>query len=253
MTILTLGTSGRSSLICHLSVCCASVVSSFDAPCSTSAVSVSILPEGHVSPRRLLSPQGTLSSLLGGDSMREAVERLWPEIDWIQNPTLREQVTQTWIKALERSPLKPDDLNQIPFTLLVPNCPITFMEHKRCVVHIARDSARAMCDFMGRALPIDEDVVIAGAILADVGKLLEYELGPDGKSRQSERGEALRHPFTGVALAIECGIPDAVCHIIAAHAAEGDLVKRTTEAFIVHHADFMAFLPFKNPKNVRVK
>jgi hypothetical protein len=63
------------------------------------------------------------------------------------------------------------------------------MEHKRCVVHIARDSAKAMTDFMGRALPIDTDVVIAGAILADVGKLLEYEIGPDGKSRQSERGE----------------------------------------------------------------
>ena len=93
--------------------------------------------------------------------------------------------------------------------------------------------------------------LIAGAILADVGKLLEYEIGPDGKSRQSERGEALRHPFTGVALAMECGVPDSVCHIIAAHAAEGDLVKRTTEAFIVHHADFMAFLPFKNPKNVK--
>ena len=101
---------------------------------------------------------------------------------------------------------------------------------------------------MGRALPIDMDTVIAGAILADVGKLLEYEMGADGKSRQSERGEALRHPFTGVALALECGVPDAVCHIIAAHAAEGDLVKRTTEAYIVHHADFMAFLPFKNPE-----
>src|SRR5215472_10999981 len=74
-------------------------------------------------------------------SMREAVGRLWPEIQWIENPKLREQVTQTWIKALERSPLKPDDLNHIPFTLLIPNCPITFMEHKRCVVHIARQSA----------------------------------------------------------------------------------------------------------------
>lgn len=185
--------------------------------------------------------------------MRETVNRLWPEIAWIENPQLREQVTETWIKALERSPLQSDDLNHIPFTLLVPNCPITFMEHKRCVVHIARDSARAMRQFMGRALPIDVDVVIAGAILADVGKLLEYELGPDGKNRQSERGEALRHPFTGVALAMECGVPDVVCHIIAAHAAEGDLVKRTTEAFIVHHADFMAFLPFKNPKNIKVK
>ena len=132
--------------------------------------------------------------------MRDAVARLWPEIQWIEKPKLREQVTQTWIKALERSPLKPDDLNRIPFTLLVPNCPITFMEHKRCVVHIARQSAESMQEFMGRALPINMDVVIAGAILADVGKLLEYELGPDGKSRQSERGEALRHPFTGVAL-----------------------------------------------------
>jgi putative nucleotidyltransferase with HDIG domain len=185
--------------------------------------------------------------------MREAVARLWPEIQWIENPKLREQVTQTWIKALERSPLKPDDLNHIPFTLLVPNCPITFMEHKRCVVHIARQSAESMEEFMGRALPIDKDTVVAGAILADVGKLLEYEIGPDGKSKQSERGEAIRHPFTGVALALECGVPDAVCHIIAAHAAEGDLVKRTTEAYIVHHADFMAFLPFKNPKNVKLK
>jgi len=184
--------------------------------------------------------------------MRETIKNLWPEIDWIKNPELREQVTQTWIKALERSPLRAEDLTQIPFTLLVPNCPITFMEHKRCVVHIARESAKAMQSFMGSALPIDLDTVIAGAILADVGKLLEYELGSDGKSRQSERGEALRHPFTGVALALECGVPDSVCHIIAAHAAEGDLVKRTTEAFIVHHADFMAFLPFKNPKNIRV-
>ena len=118
--------------------------------------------------------------------MRETVKKLWPEIDWIGNPTLREQVTQTWIKALEHSPLQSEDLNQIPFTLLVPNCPITFMEHKRCVVHIARDSAKAMQNFMGRPLPVDLDVVIAGAILADVGKLLEYELGPDGKSRQSD-------------------------------------------------------------------
>jgi putative nucleotidyltransferase with HDIG domain len=185
--------------------------------------------------------------------MRDAVAKLWPEIQWIENVQLREQVTQTWIKALERSSLKPDDLNRIPFTLLVPNCPVTFMEHKRCVVHIARRSAESMSEFMGRALPIDKDAVIAGAILADVGKLLEYELGPDGKTRQSERGEALRHPFTGVALALECGVPDQVCHIIAAHAAEGDLVKRTTEAFIVHHADFMAFLPFKNARNVRTQ
>jgi putative nucleotidyltransferase with HDIG domain len=177
--------------------------------------------------------------------MRDEVKKLWPELEWIGNPQLRESVAKTWIKALESSPLEPADLKRIPFTLLVPNCPSTFMEHKRCVVHIARRSAEAMQEYLGKALKIDMDTVIAGAILADVGKLLEYEK-KDGKAVQSARGKLLRHPFTGVSLAMACGVPDEVCHIIAAHADEGNLVKRTTEALIVHHADFMSFLPFKN-------
>lgn len=179
--------------------------------------------------------------------MRDEVQRLWPELEWIQDEELREKVTRTWATALERSPLEPRDLETIPFTLLVPDCPATFMEHKRCVVHIARRSAEAMREFLGRSLPIDLDVVVAGAILADVGKVLEYEK-VEGVVRQSSRGEALRHPFTGVAVAMECGVPDEVCHIIATHAAEGDLVKRSTEAWIVHHADFMSFEPFKTLK-----
>jgi putative nucleotidyltransferase with HDIG domain len=180
-----------------------------------------------------------------GPGLRADVERLWPELAWIRDADLRERTALTWQRALELSPLTADDLETIPFTLLVPDCPATFMEHKRCVVHIARRGAEAMLEFMGTSLAIDMDVVIAGAILADVGKLLEYER-VDGAVRQSDRGRALRHPFTGVALAFEAGVPDNVCHIIAAHAAEGDLVRRTTEAIIVHHADFMAYLPFKN-------
>jgi putative nucleotidyltransferase with HDIG domain len=176
--------------------------------------------------------------------MREAVERLWPELQWIGDESLREATLKSWIRAFEQSPLEPRDLEEIPFTLLIPNCPATFMEHKRCVVHIAKRSAEAMGEFLGRALAIDMDTVIAGAILADVGKLLEYET-VDGKAVQSARGKSLRHPFTGVHLAMECGVPDAVCHIIATHAAEGNLVQRSTEAWIVHHADFMSYEPFK--------
>ena len=177
--------------------------------------------------------------------MRDAVTRLWPELEWIADASLREATARTWERALAESPLTAEDLETIPFTLLVPNCQVSFMAHKRCVVHIARRAAESMQEFMGAALPVDIDTVIAGAILADVGKLLEYEK-VDGKSRQSQRGRYLRHPFTGVALAMACGVPDPVCHIIAAHADEGNLVKRTPEAFIVHHADFMSFLPFKN-------
>ncbi len=186
-------------------------------------------------------------TLVDSSTLRRKVLQLWPEVAWIENRTLRDKVVHCWERALELSPLSPDDLHHIPFTLLVPNCPTTFMEHKRCVVHIARRAAESMKEFMGSALQIDLDTVIAGAILADVGKLLEYEKR-NGKAVQSARGELLRHPFTGVALAMQCGLPDEVCHIIAAHAGEGDLVKRSTEALIVHHADFMAYLPFKNLK-----
>jgi len=177
--------------------------------------------------------------------MNAEVLELWPELEWIENEALREATALTWELALKRSPLTPADLNTIPFTLLVPDLKVTFMAHKRCVVHIARDAAIKMNEFFTDDLPVDMDVTIAGAILADVGKLLEYDI-KDGKSCKSDTGRYLRHPFTGVALAMEAGVPDDVCHIISAHAGEGDMVKRTAEAYVVHHADFMTFLPFKH-------
>jgi len=179
--------------------------------------------------------------------MIEKVRKLWPELEWINDPVLREQTTKTWTLALEKSIMSPEDLNKIPFTLLAgPDLKVSFMAHKRAVVHIARESGLKMNEFFGEELPVNMDILISGAILADVGKLLEYEKNNKGESVQGEYGKYLRHPFSGVSLAEQCGVPAEVCHIIAAHAAEGDLVKRSTEAYVVHHADFMTFLPFKN-------
>ncbi len=176
--------------------------------------------------------------------MRDRVEEIWPEIEWIEDAELKEKVYQTWEYALEQSVLSPEDLTQIPFTLLIKDCQVTFMEHKRAVVHIAVESAKAMTKFFGEKLPINMDYLIAGAILIDVGKLLEYVL-EDGKAVVGKTGKLLRHPFTGVGLAMRFGVPDEICHMIAAHSKEGDLGKRTTEGLIIHHADFMSFEPFK--------
>jgi putative nucleotidyltransferase with HDIG domain len=179
--------------------------------------------------------------------MTEDILKLWPELEWINDRSLREKTAKTWELAFERSVLKAADLEIIPFTLLCgPDLKVSFIAHKKCVVHVARASGEKMNEFFGNDLPVNMDILISGAILADVGKLLEYELDKDGKVIQGNYGQYLRHPFSGVSLAEECGVPPEVCHIIAAHAQEGDLVKRTTEAYIVHHADFMTFLPFKN-------
>jgi len=176
--------------------------------------------------------------------MNKEIIQLWPELEWIKDVNLREKTAKTWELALERSVLTINDLNTIPFSLLIPGLKVSFMAHKRCVVHIAKEAGEKANEFFGSELPVNMDVLIAGAILADVGKLLEYEL-KDGKAVQGNYGKYLRHPFSGVSIAETCGLPPEVCHIIATHAGEGDMVKRTTEAYIVHHADFMTFEPLQ--------
>jgi putative nucleotidyltransferase with HDIG domain len=174
------------------------------------------------------------------------IYELWPELNWIEDEGLRNKTAKTWELALERSVLTAEDLKRIPFTLLCgPDLKVSFMDHKQAVVHIAKESGIKMNDFFKDELPVNMDVLISGAILADVGKLLEYVLDENGKAVQGSYGKYLRHPFSGVSLAEECGCPPEVCHIIAAHAGEGNMVKRSTEAYVVHHADFMTFLPFK--------
>ena len=116
------------------------------------------------------------------ESINKEVLELWPELEWIGNRELRLKTARVWEMALEKSVLSPEDLNRIPFTLLCgPDLKVTFMEHKRAVVHIARESGIKMNEFFGKELPVNMDVLIAGAILADVGKLLEYELRRNNK------------------------------------------------------------------------
>jgi putative nucleotidyltransferase with HDIG domain len=176
--------------------------------------------------------------------MRKAVESLWPEIAWITDATLREKVTDAWVYALENSVLSPDDLETIPFSLLIKDCDISFMNHKRTCVQLSVDIAKKMQENFGAAVKIDMDVLIAGAILIDVGKLLEYKM-EDGKVTTSDLGKLVRHPFSGVAIADRFGLPAEVQHIIGTHSKEGDLGTRTVESIIVHHADFVTFEPFK--------
>ena len=176
--------------------------------------------------------------------MRNKVKKIWPEIEWIKDEDLKQNVLDCWVYAIENSVLSPEDLDVIPFSLLIKDFNVTFMNHKRTCVQLSVDIAKRMKENFGDEIQIDMDLLIAGAILIDVGKLLEYDK-VDGKLTTSKAGKLLRHPFSGVALADRFDLPPEVQHIIAYHAKEGDLAKRNVEAIIVHHADFVSFEPFK--------
>jgi len=176
--------------------------------------------------------------------MKNKVLQIWPEINWIKNEELRNMTLNAWVYAIENSPLEPKDLEEIPFSLLIKDCNISFMNHKRTCVQLAVDIAKKMVDNFRNQIKVDMDIMISGAILIDVGKLLEYEI-IDGKLGTSNYGKVVRHPFSGVAIAARFGLPPEVQHIIGTHSKEGDLGKRTVESIIVHHADFVSFEPFK--------
>jgi putative nucleotidyltransferase with HDIG domain len=185
----------------------------------------------------------------GDIKMREKIKLIWPEIELIKNEDIKEKTYKCWEYAIENSQLEPDDLEKIPFSLLIDNCDITFMNHKRTTVQLSVEIAKIMEKNFN--MEINWDYLISGAILIDVGKLLEYEI-KDGKLVTSRKGKLLRHPFSGVTIADKFGLPFDIQHIIAYHSKEGDLGKRTVESIIVHHADFVSFEPFQEAKTIKV-
>jgi hypothetical protein len=101
--------------------------------------------------------------------------------------------------------------------------------------------ALAMAEVMGRVsgAAVNRDHLIAGCLLRDVGKLLEKAPRGQGPLASS----LLRHPFTGVHLALTADLPLEVAHIIAASGPEGTFARRTLEASIVAHAEIVAADP----------
>jgi putative nucleotidyltransferase with HDIG domain len=162
---------------------------------------------------------------------REIKECFSKELSWIKDETLRKNVIAVWKKAAERG--KWDSINDAPFTLLIEDSG-RLTDHTKRITNIAK----AVYDL--RKEDINLDFLIAGALLHDVGKLLEY-VKQGGKYVKGEYGNKFRHPVSGALLAKELGLPDEVVLIIYAHSHEGDKLKRSPEAVIVNHSDFIDF------------
>ena len=161
------------------------------------------------------------------------LKTVFPQIDLIKDQSIKRGVIDTFLKAAELGGWNTFD--GIPFTLLI-STDVTFADHTGAVTNMAVRLGEVMKEFV----PITMDHLIAGGLLHDVGKLLEYKR-KGGRIVKSEYGELLRHPVSGAVVAAGAGLPPEVVHIIVAHSKEGDAVKRIPEAIIVHHCDFVHF------------
>jgi putative nucleotidyltransferase with HDIG domain len=173
------------------------------------------------------------------------ISTLFPNLMDIKSASLRDKVAAVWNEALTvgcgGKGWTFDEIRAIPFTLLAGKIDLRFVEHlnsccKQCIA-----IAGVLKDVFGARVPVNLDVLIAGSLLADVGKMLEFDKDTTGKVIKGYYGDMLRHPFSGVALCFKHGIPPEVMHIVATHSHEGDKVERTIESWIFHHADFIDF------------
>ena len=163
----------------------------------------------------------------------------------ISDETLKDKVVKAWVEGCRQGGWESmEQLEAMPFTLLTETCGVNFIEHTIAVTWGALALAEAQTKTYNKMpYAVDKDVLIAGGILHDVGKLMEIEPDGNGGFRKSYAGKIARHPISGTVLAAECGLEGAILNTIACHAKEGDGRPQCLETVLIHQADFATFNP----------
>ena len=157
------------------------------------------------------------------------IATLLPEINEIADTDLRDKVAAVWSEAIRTgcggTGWTFDELRAVKFTLLAGDIDLTFIDHIRSCAKQCIAIANVLNEIFGEKIPIDRDILVAGSLLADVGKPLEYDKDASGNVIKGHYGEMLRHPFSGVGMCYKHELPAEVMHMIATHSHEGDKVQ----------------------------
>ena len=186
--------------------------------------------------------------------MREKLLQALPELTWVSDDGLREKCIDAWMDGMRQGGWTVEDLSRLPFVIdELKDCPVLLIDHVRNVTYTAAVICDAMTERYGGCKKPDRDTVVAGALLHDIGKLLEYTKCGDGYGF-SEYGKYVRHPAAGAIIAAENGLPQEIVHIIVTHSFEGERSMQTPESYIVKNADWLNFhyLAFTYPNQMKL-
>jgi putative nucleotidyltransferase with HDIG domain len=175
------------------------------------------------------------------DDLRARVRAELPEVEEIGDPELAAKVVEAWALALASSSFRAiADLEPSgnPGVNTLKRGSQT--DHIRGVTRMALALADQLCALLPD-LEIDRDIVIAGGLCHDVGKPWEFD--PENRRRWEGAPRraglpSIRHPAFGVHVCLSVGLPEEIAHCAAAHSGEGELLVRSLENTIVHHADY---------------
>lgn len=162
----------------------------------------------------------------------EELRKTFGTIDEIKDSALREKVLQAWQAALKESEWS--DIMEIPFMPGYDAANFGFVHHVRAVA--AYSHATALVYNKLEPEPVNVDHVLAGALLHDVSKVVEYAPG----GGRTGWGRRVTHGIFGVHLCAQFGLPIEVTHIVSSHTSKLSMPPRTPEAIIVAKSDALA-------------
>ena len=160
----------------------------------------------------------------------EVMTQHLPLLDNLKNRQLAVSVANIWYDLWKTS--KWENIEGAGWNPLCPG--VTLVDHTRSVTKSALEFAKVRSEVYEEK--IDFDVLLAGALLHDVSKLLEFEPGEHGGIK-SKRGHFFQHAFLGAHKALVEGLPDEVVHIIISHTGQSRVIPQTPEAVIIYCID----------------
>lgn len=170
------------------------------------------------------------------------LETLFPDFLEIQDQALRTSCELAMWMAMEHSGWTRENIHDVPVTLNWKNCDVSWVEHVTDVTRMCILEFDQMKKYYARhGVSFDRDLVVAGALLHDIGKLTEFVPGEAGGAVHGPNYQLLRHPLSGAILASKAGVRDDVVHLIAVHSFEGDHSYQTLESQFVRTVDIFVF------------
>lgn len=177
---------------------------------------------------------------------REEV-RSWlvPELDLVSDEKVKDIIISIWQEAIDRNDWGSKGLeNSGISTVMRAGCPENLMTHTRHVTAACASLYDALIPMFDACGACNKQDLLAGALLHDVGKLLEMDY-VDGKVVHTHYGDLFNHPVSGAYLAKKHGMNENVVHMILSHSTtlspEGANAYNTPESLVLKYIDEMCY------------
>jgi HD superfamily phosphohydrolase YqeK len=170
----------------------------------------------------------------------ETLRAIFPEIDAIQDATLRQGVVDIWQEIAAEMPW--NDLREIPKNNK-GETDRSLVEHVRGVTQMALAICEIAQKLQGK--DYDRDMLLAACLLHDVSKPVEYEPVPDAPptngirpGRHSALGHSVQHAAYATHKVFAKHLPLALAHLVLTHTHGSGMRGKTWEAAALFYADF---------------